>query len=368
MLENWLRPLSDDLLSFRDQLPEESFGQKIRIWGKEGTDIPPGSLVLLGIQEPASELVRKALYALSPPPEGVTLIDLGNVRKEEPGFMIPLLKELFESNVCTLLVSSHPKYLQAQFQAQENLQRPVSMCVIDEQIAGPDQQGTRNNYLTELLKKPHPNLFHFSLLGLQSHLTASSMLRSLEKRYFEVLRLGALRADLTQTEPYLRDADLVGFQLSALRQAEAPGVSQATPSGLFAEEACQLARYAGMSDKLRAFGIYGFRPDLDRRRQTAQLCAHLVWYFADGFGNRKQDFPISTDGLLEYIVDFKEMDLHLTFWKSAKSGRWWLQVPEAPPHEEMKRHWLIPCSYADYTQASDGELPARLINALKRFK
>lgn len=366
MLENWLRPLSNELLTYRDQLPEESFGKKVRIWGKEGTDIPANSLVLLGIQEPASELIRKELYILSPPPEGITLIDLGNARKEEPGFLIPLLQELFESKVCTLLVSTHPRYLQAQFQAQQNLQRPVSLAVIDERIED-SGSSSRNDYLSELLKKPHPNLFHFSLLGLQSHLTAPSVLRALEKRYFEVLRLGALRTDLTQAEPYLRDADLIGFQLSAMRQMEAPGVSQPTPSGLFSEEACQIARYAGMSDKLRAFGIYGFRPDLDRRRQTAQLCAHLVWYFADGFGNRTQDFPISTDGLLEYIVDFKAMDLHLTFWKSAKSGRWWLQVPEPPP-QEMKRHWLIPCSYSDYSQASNGELPSRLVNALKRFR
>ncbi|MBK6905076.1 MAG: arginase family protein [Saprospirales bacterium] len=363
MLENWLRPLSGELKAYRDQLPENSFGRRIRYFGEDTDEISSGSLVLLGIQEPACEGVRKELFALAPPPEGMTIIDLGNARKEDPGFLIPLLQELFESKVCTLLISSHPKYLKAQFQAQQNLQRPVSVSVIDERVA----LSGRSGFLAELLQKPHPDLFHFSILGLQSHLTAPADLRMLEDRHFEVLRLGSIRSDITQTEPYLRDADLIGFQLSALRQSEAPGVSQATPSGLFSEEACQMARYAGMSDKLRAFGIYGFRPDLDRRRQTAQLCAHLVWYFAEGFGNRKQDFPLSTDGLLEYIVDFKAMDLHLTFWKSARSGRWWLQVPEAPP-QDLKRHWLIPCSYSDYTQASNGELPARLLNALKRFK
>jgi len=363
MLENWLRPIPGEWKAHRDQLPDESFGKCIRFFGEDQGEIKENSLVILSIREPAAELVRKELYALAPPPEEANIIDLGNVRKEEPGFLIPLLQELFESKVCTLLISSHPRYLQAQFQAQENLQRPVSLSVIDERIA----VSGRNGYLAGLLKKSHPGLFHFSLLGFQSHLSPASELRALEERQFEVLRLGALRADITMAEPYLRDADLIGFQLSAMRQSEAPGLSQATPSGLQSEEACQLARYAGMSDKLRAFGLFGYRPDLDRRRQTAQLCAHLVWYFADGFGNRKHDFPMTTEGLLEYIVDFKAMDLHLTFWKSAKSGRWWLQVPEAPP-QGMKRHWLIPCSYSDYTQASNGELPTRLLNALKRFK
>ena len=363
MLENWLRPLSGELKAFRDQLPEHSFGKRIRFFGEDTDEITAGSLVLLGVREPASELVRKELYALGPPAEGIDLIDLGDARKEDPEFLIPLLQELLESKVCTLLISTHPRYLQAQFQAQQNLQRPVSLAVIDERIA----VSGRSGYLSELLKKPHPDLFHFSLLGFQGHLSSPAELRGLEERHFEILRLGAVRSDITQSEPYLRDADLVGLHLSALRQSEAPGVSQATPSGLFSEEACQMARYAGMSDKLRAFGIYGFRPDLDRRRQTAQLCAHLAWYFAEGFANRKQDFPLNTEGLVEYIVDFKAMDLHLTFWKSARSGRWWLQVPEAPP-QDMKRHWLIPCSYTDYTQACNGELPGRLVNALKRFK
>lgn len=360
MLEHWLRPISDELMSFREGLPEESFGKKVLPWQANRPDIPAGSLALLGLQEPSSDLVRKELYALSPPPDGASIIDLGNARKEDPSFLIPLLQELFESKVCTLLLSSRPTYLQAQFQAQSNLQRPVSIAVVDEQISA-------TGYLKGILGKEYPDLFHFSLLGLQSHLTSPSGIKEMEKRRFETLRLGALRTDTTQAEPFLRDADLVGFMLSSVRQSEAPGVSQATPSGLFSEEACQIARYAGMSDKLRAFGIYGLRPDLDRRRQTAQLCAHLIWYFTDGFCNRKQDFPISTDGLLEYIVDFKALDLHLTFWKSSKSGRWWLQVPEPPP-QDLQRHRLVPCSYSDYVQACNGELPARLVNALKRFR
>lgn len=351
MLENWLSPLKKSALA-----PEDSFGGKIRLFGSGEQTIEEGSLALLGIPGPASDAIRRELYALSALPEGATIIDLGDARKESPDFIIPLLQELFESKVCTLLLGARSGRLPAQFQAQQNLQRPVSLAVIDERADG----------LEWVLKKPHPDLFHFSLLGAQSHLSPPSDITALEDRHFEVFRLGALRADITQAEPHLRDADLVGFHLSAVRQSEAPGVARATPSGLFSEEACQLARYAGMSDKLRGFGIYGYRPDLDRRRQTAQLCAHLIWYFAEGFANRKQDFPLSADGLVEYIVEYKDMDLHLTFWKSSKSGRWWLQAPE-PPSRELVRHRLIPCSYTDYAQASRGELPTRLINALKRF-
>jgi hypothetical protein len=42
----------------------------------------------------------------------------------------------------------------------------------------------------------------------------------------------------------LRDADLVSFDISAVKQSEAPASRFASPNGLAAEDACQLARYA----------------------------------------------------------------------------------------------------------------------------
>jgi formiminoglutamase len=123
------------------------------------------------------------------------------------------------------------------------------------------------------------------------------------------------------------------------------------------EEACQLARYAGMSDKLTAFGITGF--DWEKLElQTAQSVAQIIWYFLDGFCNRKSDYPASTSNLVQYLVHLKEQDIHVGFWKSLKSGRWWFQITDHQP--------LIPCSYEDYKQASRGELTDRLMNSLGR--
>ena len=107
-------------------------------------------------------------------------------------------------------------------------------------------------------------------------------------------------------EPLIRDADLLSIHLAALKQSDLPAVSHPTPSGFLLEEACKIARYAGMSDKLKAMGIFGFRKSIDRKAQTAQAIAQMIWYFMDGFYHRKNDFPVSTDGLVEYIVDFKD--------------------------------------------------------------
>lgn len=87
----------------------------------------------------------------------------------------------------------------------------------------------------------------------------------------------------------------------------------AFPSGFILEEACQICRYAGMSDKLKAFGVFGFRSSMDRKTQTAQAVAQMIWYFLDGFHHRKGDFPASVEGLVEYVVDLKQLDYQLTF-------------------------------------------------------
>ncbi|MEL6638217.1 MAG: arginase, partial [Bacteroidota bacterium] len=128
----------------------------------------------------------------------------------------------------------------------------------------------------------------------------------------------------------------------------------------------KISRYAGLSDKVTSAGFYGFRSQWDQRDQTAQVVAQLIWYFVDGVYHRKNDYPSSTDSLVEYIVDFRDQEYQITFWKSNKSGRWWMQVP-VKTKRKHERHTLIPCSYQDYQLASQEELPQRLLDAYKRF-
>ena len=120
-----------------------------------------------------------------------------------------------------------------------------------------------------------------------------------------------------------------------------------------------------MNEKLKSFGIYQFS-SVQPQSAAAQVTAQLIWYFIEGYFNRKNDFPASTDGLVEYIVDFKEFDTPITFWKSKKSGRWWMQV-QAKSGKKHQGHHLVPCSYNDYKQAVQGDLSDRLFQAYQRF-
>ncbi len=371
MLKHWLKPLSPDLFA---DLEAWHFGKKITavIAGNENTegegiDLKTTKIAIVGINEAEADAVRAVLYSLSFPFPKLNIADLGNMRKQDPSFIIPLLTELLQSDIVPILIGHSETNMLPQFQAFHARKNTVNLAIVDEKIRFSPSSKAENLFLQTILEDNH--LFNLSLIGFQSHYTDPSVLSLLEKRHFELIRLGKLRAELEDIEPIIRDADLVSFNLAAMKMSDAPGQLNGSPSGLTSEEACQIARYAGMSDKLTSFGIYGYRKNLDSLDQaTAQVVAQMIWYFADGFYNRKQDFPIQKafNQLMQYIVHVKSFDEQLTFWRSNKSGRWWMEIPVKTQKKHV-RHRLIPCSYNDYLQACNDDLPERLILAYQRF-
>jgi formiminoglutamase len=365
MFNHWLKPISPDLFT---DLEEWHFGKKITHYTEGGNlDLKTTSIAIVGINEAEADAVRAILYSLSFPFTNLSITDLGNMRKQDPSFIIPLLTELLQSDIVPVIIGQSETAILPQFQAFHARKNSVNLTLIDEKIRFSPFLKEGKQFLQAILEDSH--LFNLSFIGFQSHYTDPSVISLLEKRHFELIRLGKLRADIEDIEPIIRDADLVSFNLAAMKMNEAPGQINGTPSGLTAEEACQIARYAGMSDKLTSFGIYGFHKKYDSLDQaTAQIVAQMVWYFTEGFQNRKQDFPIQKafNQLTQYIVDVKAFDERLTFWRSNKSGRWWMEIP-VKTRKKHTRHRLIPCSYNDYLQACKDDLPDRLILAYQRF-
>jgi len=368
MLENWFSPISADAVDL-NALGSDQLGTQIQLH-EEGKmpDLKNMQLALVGIGDKEANAVRKALYQLSFPFEGLRLADLGNLRNKNPEFVIPALTELHNSGILPIVLSSDSANLMAQYKSAQNILQFINLVVVDERmrIGLPAQKAVADQW-DDIFTGATSKLFHFGLIGVQTHFTPPAAFHFLEENNFDCIRLGNARANLNDLEAVIRDSDMMAFNIAAIKQADAPGQKQPSPSGFTIEEACQICRYAGMSDKLAAFGVYGYAAALDRKNQTAQANAQMVWYFIDGFYNRKGDFPVSTDGLVEYIVDSKKLSYQLVFWKSQKSGRWWIQVPVKTRKKQLQRHRLIPCTYGDYKQACQEELPDRLINAFKRF-
>ncbi|MEZ4957251.1 MAG: hypothetical protein R2825_27075, partial [Saprospiraceae bacterium] len=364
MLENWLKPLDGNL--FSNNKDKDKFENRLQCYLDKMPNLKKTQVALIGIGEKEANAVRKALYKMAYPFSKLRIADLGNLRKEETGFISPVIQELLEGGICPVLIGYDGKFTQAQFLAHHACQPSVSLVEVKERIAyHPQKPESEGYYLNSILEGEY-RLFHFTTIGSQSHYVEESVYYFLEKCYFDYVRLGKAKANLPGLEPFIRDADMMSFHISALKYADAPAAQDATPSGFFSEEACQISRYAGMNDKLTSIGFYGYQAELDKNGLTPQTIAQMIWYFLDGFNNRQKDFPSSMDQLVEYVVELKDHDQQFTFWKSNKTGRWWLQVP-IKTKKNLQRHRLIPCSYDDYIESSKGEMPSRLINAFKRF-
>ncbi|HMX39526.1 MAG TPA: arginase family protein [Saprospiraceae bacterium] len=364
MLQNWLKPLSATFLKHHaEPLPAGTLGKNLLLHSAQQVpDLKRVKAALIGVGEKEANDIRAALYRSAWPfPEG-SVADLGNLRRTDAALLIPVLYELLSGKVLPIVLCHDDDLARAQFLAYQEAKGVVNLTVVDERM----RFGHPAAAYTPVLKPRHPMLLHFSLVGYQIHQVPPEAALYLSQFNFDTLRLGRTRAAIEEVEPVLRDADLLCFHLAALKQSEAPGVLNASPSGFTTEEACQLCRYAGMSDKLSSFGVYGFHRDADRDAQTAQVAAQMVWYFLEGVFARKGDYPAATTGLTEYIVDFRKLNYQLTFWKSTRSGRWWMQVPVATQRQH-ERHRLVPCSYQDYQSACREELPERLVQALQRF-
>lgn len=367
MLDHWLAPTTISTTDY----PAYSWAGKLEPTPDALSQMPKGACALIGIHKESADLVRQTLYGMSWTYNGLKCYDLGNVRKTNADFLIPLLKELLESNIFPLLIGSVPHFVYAQFQALLQIRDHISLASIDERVGFrlDKRSASADDYLQKIVYQRRESLFQLNLIGLQNHFVAPELRNHLQQTGFDYIRLGEARDNPEQVEPLLRHADLVSFQLSALKRCEAPAQRQASPSGLFLEEACRLCRYAGFSDKLRSFALTGFDSSAPRNQQyaTAQAAAQLIWYLVDGIQARVGDYPVTNKGLTEYIVDWKGHDhAKLTFWKSSRSERWWLQVPAKTPRKQA-RHRLIPCSYEDYKQSTQGELPDRLWQAISRF-
>lgn len=179
-----------------------------------------------------------------------------------------------------------------------------------------------------------------------------------DKLFFNAQRLGMIAGKLDQAEPVIRAADMVSFDIGAIRASEAPGNANALPNGLYGDEACQLARYAGMSDKCSSVGFYEFNPMFDPMGHTAMLVSQMIWCFVDGYYNRKKDAPLyPKSAYIIYRTPLEHDDHELVFVKSKKSDRWWMQVPYFGTKSINERYYLVPCRYEDYQMAVSGEMP-----------
>lgn len=329
-------------------------------WRGSAAGPPPGP--------PGANRVRQRFYQLQKGSGPVRLVDLGNLR---PGLTLDdtyqrlreIVAALLEHNTLPILLGGSHDLDYGQFLAYETLERPISFAVVDARpdMAEPGAHSTaapEDSHLRRVLVHEPNFVFSFAQLAHQQYLVPPEILAALEKLHFETLRLGEIRKDLQQAEPLLRQADFVSFDVAAMRWQDAPGYSPPNPFGLSNEDAAQLCWYAGHNAQLSSFGLYGYRPDQDAHGLAAVALATMLWYFLEGFYHRQPEADFTSRRFVRYAVVLPGTPAELVFFKSKRSGKWWLEV-ESLADSRIRR--VVPCTYQDYLHAAQGDLPNRWI-------
>lgn len=315
----------------------------------------------------AADYVRNKLYRLFQKNYSYKIADLGNLKRghslnDTYIALSDICGTLLKQNTIPIIIGGSQDLSYSQYLSYQSINQIINVVTVDAafDLGDSEQPISSQNYLSKIVLHQPNHLFNLSNIGYQTYFVGHESIQLMEKLYFDVYRLGQVRANMEEVEPIVRNADMLSFDVSAIRQSDAPGNKNASPNGFYGEEACQIVRYAGLSDNLTSIGFYETNQEVDNNEQTVHLVSQMIWYFIDSYYNRKKDLPvINTADFLKYRVSIKNTEHEIIFYKSKKSDRWWMGIPSVKSEAKYERHHIIPCSYSDYQIACKDEMPAR---------
>jgi formiminoglutamase len=366
--------------------PSNSFFKSIKVYGDKMPDFRGVDVALFGVREERGTIsnagcskgpdeIRRKLYNLKKGNGAYRIVDLGNLNTgidlDETYVRISeVCRILLENNVMPLILGGSHDLDFGQYRGYEEMEKLISLLNIDAFLDLEDNKEVEpaSQHIHKILLHEPNYLLSYTHLAHQLYLIDPLSVSILEKLYFEAFRIGQMRNNLAEMEPAIRNADLLSFDVTAIRSSDAPGNANAQPFGLTGEEACQLCWYAGMNEKLSSAGFYEYNPDRDdANKKTASVVATMIWYFIEGFYHRKNEHNFKSNDFLKYVVSMPVEPETLAFYKSKVTEKWWMEVAYHKPGARYTRNSVIPCSYTDYQTATKGEIPERYISTLAKL-
>jgi formiminoglutamase len=321
----------------------------------------------------APDRIRSKLYQLRRIQKNLQICDMGNLKTggsvSDTYYAIrDICLELKERDICSVILGGSQDLGKGVFQALEKAEGWQHVLTIDSMLdfsGNEDESIHSRNYLNQLIHGEARKKISFTNLGHQACFVTDGQLQQLEYSYLESIRLGDARRRIQDTEPLIRDSAFVSIDMGSVRHADAPGASIPSPNGFFGDELCQITRYAGLSEQVRCIGFFELNPAADTNQQTAHLAAQSAWYFLEGMTHRLRENPIDTpEHIKKFIVNLNAAGHDIIFHKSTLSERWWMEIPVKNPATGY--NFFVSCSYEDYQQAGNQEIPERWWRFLHR--
>jgi arginase family enzyme len=385
-LNDYFNPVSIESPDFEYLTTQAGFPHNITIHTENAPvkEITKYKIAILGVPEGRNspnagsqkgpDFIRGQLYRLAKIPGRSKIIDLGNMKQgvtfnDTIAGLTDVLNLLISENIFPVVIGGSSALIPAIDRAvSQTLSRYTLTCVDPRIDFSNDRKAPDSfNYLNSLFSNHKSTFSHYINIGYQTYLNDQQIINRFLKRRSELIRIGDVRQAIYLTEPLFRDSDVALFDISAVRQSDAPGTVSPSPNGFYGEEICLLSRYAGISDKLRVFGLFDVNPEFDLRDQTTGLAAQIIWFFLEGFSQKQYETPVlnlSNSGrFIKYHVRITDLDDDLIFVKSNLTDRWWIELPA-----EKDQAFYVACSHEDYLKANRNEVPDRWVQAIERFK
>ena len=286
-LNDYFAPVSIEKPDYELLTGQSSFVHNISIHTENNPikDLKRYRIAIIGVPDGRSspntgsakgpDLIRDRLYRLARIPGKSKVIDLGNMKtgltfNDTLAGLTDILTYLLQENVFPLIIGGSSALVPSIDRSLSLTPTPYTFTSIDSRIdfIGERKEADSFNFLNTILYNNKSSLDHFINIGYQTYLNDQQTINRFIKRRSELVRIGDVRQAIHLTEPLLRDSDVVAVDISAVRQSDAPGTISPSPNGFYGEEICLLSRYAGISDKLKVFGLFEVNPEFDIRFQT----------------------------------------------------------------------------------------------------
>lgn len=290
--------------------------------------------------------------------------DYDDANIDEVGF---ILSELFLMGKAVLVYCDQEDFMPVAIdKAFAYCKKAYSIIESNLKVASTDDFGAMdsNDWLTKNLQNEASTLYHYGLLAYQSNQIDKAQLEYLHKLGFEAERLGVLKGSIAAAEPMIRMGNALQFNANSIK-ASYLGAAHQYANGLNGEEACAIFKYAGANSEMNVAAFTASAWGINNI--GAHQFAQMIWYFIEGVQIGFQENPLDDDtNYIKYLAHFESPSQDISFYKSRRTDKWWFYLPVDKNKYPLFKY-LIPCSYADYEMAMQGEIPIKWVQAVARL-
>ncbi len=357
---------------------EFTFGSHIKRFSELAFHLPDIRAGIIGIpfcnsefnlgSHQAPDLIREELYQLTWHKNEYGIADFGNIK---PGQNLSdthhaisfVIHQMVSQNIIPVIIGGDVGNMLPVVNGFYNHLPEISITGICPDIAVTGDEN-KQTYFEKLILLNNPEIKDYHILGYQNYYITPQHLDFIHQLGFNAVRLGNLRSNIADAEPYMRDTDLISFQIGSVKTADAPGYVRVTPNGFQSDEICQLARFSGSGSKISAWALWDVNPVYDKNRLTLALSAQIIWHFLEALSNRVIEFPSADTSLFaNYHVSSELHDYAIRFFRSLRTDRWWAEINF---NNQTSTHY-IPCTYDDYRLTCNNEIPEKFWKFFQKF-